>query len=509
MRRCGSAETIRDRRRHVPTGDHRAGARPVRIDIGVPIGRAPRVRDLTEEAKVVRRRARERTRTRWVHLQLDRPQLRGEQLDRTTQAPVRRGSELFGDEQCAHHRGDRGVGGAIGVCGTGDDGVVGPDVLADEANGELVGEAARRARMSGEVQQERLTRRLTGQAVHRPTEHVTARGERAVLVPLGVETEPTRLAVCDGPSRQQPGDLLHIGLVIAAVDADGVEFEEFARVVLDRLAGPVDPRERLVEVEEHRRGLRRCGEHVGEPTRRMTTDHVAVVGRLVERARVVVHVDVEVVRPEVDEQFVELPRTPDGTHEGRRGEVVARPPLVVLSRERGRIPSGSGVRRQHRLDGRVVDRLPVQLLVDPGLEPDGLDGGDRGGGLPERQSASRVDRKVAIGHRTARCRCTRCRRRRERGRRGRSGRGGRLLRWCGRGSARRGRHRDRCGTCAEQQGASIEGGRGPRLLHPRTSMSFVHGVIVHERAVVTDKGNLQISSRCCGGGVRWPPSVGT
>ena len=126
----------------------------------------------------------------------------------------------------------------------------------------------------------------------------------------------------DRPSRENLRELLHVLLRVAAVDAQRVQLEQLARVVfvqasslLTTLASsPAELRaarlrsDRLevVEVDEHRRMLRRCEQHVFEAAEHVRPDRFALVTageRRDENLRA--HGNTEMIRPERDEALDE------------------------------------------------------------------------------------------------------------------------------------------------------------------------------------------------------------
>ncbi|CAB4806350.1 unannotated protein [freshwater metagenome] len=60
-------------------------------------------------------------------------------------------------------------------------------------------------------------------------------------MPLRTKLKTAVVTVYDAPAGKQIGNFFDIGLVVAAVDADGVEFEHLARIVLDRQPSAIGP----------------------------------------------------------------------------------------------------------------------------------------------------------------------------------------------------------------------------------------------------------------------------
>ena len=137
----------------------------------------------------------------------------------------------------------------------------------------------------------------------------------------------------DGPSGQDLRQLLHVLLGVAAVDAERVQLEQLARVVLvqaaplavavaaltrARAAGGGADRLEVIEVGEHRRMLRRRQHHVLEAAQHVRPNHVALVAageRRDENLRS--RRDAQMVGPERDEPLDERPIA--GHARGQRG----------------------------------------------------------------------------------------------------------------------------------------------------------------------------------------------
>ena len=214
-------------------------------------------------------------------------------------------------------------------------------------------------------------RRVRGQEV----EHRLAVGFAALvdgdaehrLRPLGVAPVVELVGAAlswsaDRPAGERPGDLDHIGLRVAAADAERVELHQLAGVVLVQAARHALPdlRHRLrrgalaealletapagaaadasglhraieplahlagrlgidalpvVQVEEHRRALGDGTEQIAEPAEDVGTNRVALVLGQIAAHRSLAGEDVEVVEPEVDQHFLELARRIDGAQD--------------------------------------------------------------------------------------------------------------------------------------------------------------------------------------------------
>ncbi len=98
---------------------------------------------------------------------------------------------------------------------------------------------------------------------------------RADVVPVVVVRE---LAVhADRVAGHDARRVDDLGMGVAGVDADGVQLEQFAAVVLVQ---GVDGAVVVVQVRQHRRALRAGEQQVAERAQRVLADDVAVVDRL-------------------------------------------------------------------------------------------------------------------------------------------------------------------------------------------------------------------------------------
>ena len=199
------------------------------------------------------------------------------------------------------------------------------------------------------------------------------------------------------PAGEGPRDVLDIGIGVAAIDAERVQLHDLARVVFVRLALDADP---VVQVLEHGGTLGAGGEHVAELAERIGADHLAVVHRLHPLVGILADVDVEVVRPEVHHQLVELPLAvcgaqqrcllqlvdnilrPLGAHSlryfgglwrgGRAGNdcrLCLGLRLRVASNQLGETHLERGKLLQQSVQRAVVDGLGMELLLDIKVEP--------------------------------------------------------------------------------------------------------------------------------------------
>jgi hypothetical protein len=191
-----------------------------------------------------------------------------------------------------------------------------------------------------------------------PARHVQARVERPAH-PVG------RARVVDErPAREALRDLSHVGLAVAAGEAQRVQLHHLARVVLLGRAAHVEP---VVEVIEHRPAEGRGPEHRGERAERVLADDGPVELRQQHPLDVVlVVVDREVVVPELDHALEELAAGLDGARD--RGELehevgpreVRRVGVVQLLRALLQLDEAD----EPRVEVRVVDREMVELLLE-------------------------------------------------------------------------------------------------------------------------------------------------
>src|SRR5690349_7138936 len=123
----------------------------------------------------------------------------------------------------------------------------------------------------------------------------------------------------DGPTGKATRHFLHVLLRVATIDSERVQLHQLARVVLVDTAsllllrpettGSAGVRSnalKVVEVEQHRRTLRRRFEQIGELRQRVGTNRVAIVRSQQPAIGALVSEDVEVVGPEVDHYFLKL-----------------------------------------------------------------------------------------------------------------------------------------------------------------------------------------------------------
>ncbi len=200
-----------------------------------------------------------------------------------------------------------------------------------------------------------------------PPHHVDRAG---VVGPVAV-LELARVPA-EAEPRQHQGRLTHVLLVVATVDADRVQLEDLAAVVLVRV---VLRALRVVEVGHHR-GVRRGGpQHVLELAQRVLADHRAVVVVPGPPARLVRVRDVQVVRPEVDHHLEELSLAPGFPHDRGLPERVHQVPRAFEGLERAlhrHVEVGVAV-GDVVLAEAVVHARRVELAIEPAVAPEPAD----------------------------------------------------------------------------------------------------------------------------------------
>ncbi len=253
---------------------------------------------------------------------------------------------------------------------------------------------------------------------------------RTLRVVVPAEEEP---AVLDRPAREQQRELDDVVLVVAVVDADGVKLHELAGVVFVQtvrsifvaaLQDTLPTRQRrlghvVVEIEEHRRVLRRRHEERLEVAEDVLAEHFAFpVGDVVPNGALV-DVDVEVIAPEVDHDLLELTFAVDRAQDDGAWNLAPRKVLDAIdlalahARERDAVlafaggPDGRHVfaqhpdevgpvelealeRREALVDDRIGNARRLELAVDPAFDAQLAHLGDVPGTRAERGPAQEV-----------------------------------------------------------------------------------------------------------------------
>lgn len=200
-----------------------------------------------------------------------------------------------------------------------------------------------------------------------------------------------------GPSGEAAGDFHDVELGVAAVDAERVEFEEFARVVfIGALVEGAFLVAASVEVPEHGGAERGCAEHVGEASECVFPDDLAIVVDLEPGAVAFGDVDVEVVGPELDHDFVELARAVGGAEDGVVGEFAAEEIVFELEEIAGGESEGFEAAGQGVACG-VVERCGGELFVDVAFDAERGDAGVIAGAGTEGEAVEDVAHGIDAG----------------------------------------------------------------------------------------------------------------
>ena len=326
-----------------------------------------------------------------------------------------------------------------------------------------------------------------------------ADGSGAVRHRLVVRLEG--LAPVNGVAREDPGRVLHHGLGVAGVAADGVQLEQLAALVL---VGPVTHVGPVVQVQPHRRVQRGGQQEVLEPAEGVLADRGVVV-EAPDPGPVVVGRDVQRVAPEVDHLLQDGAFGVDPAQHRPVGQLVGVDP-AALDLADLLLPAGRGLVEPQRGEPVVDDRDLGVLRDAGGLE---LRGQPRLGGADRAQLSQRSLREAGAeavqeqplpgagrsgrGHRRRLHQGDRSpgghRRRRGGGRRRRGGRraggGGRRGAGCrchrGRGRRRRGGRRSR-GRRGSRLGSGLDDGTDD--LAPALAASPAGGDEGHDRFLV-------------------------
>ena len=240
-------------------------------------------------------------------------------------APGGAREELGAQDDRAHDFPDIAVGSAEGGRRALDEGVA--RAVAHEAHGELPRDEARGARVLGDDVEHLLAVLDTAAALERVAEHLLGVG----VVGAGAEDEAAPSAwLVDGPPGEGAGDVDHVSLRVTTVDAERVQLEQFATIVLvepapvthhraavrqrssaqfeQRVVQAVRDALRVVEVDQHRRAVRHGAEQVAEGAEDAWADDVALVLRqVVPHGRPLLDEHVEVIEPELGHHFLQLP----------------------------------------------------------------------------------------------------------------------------------------------------------------------------------------------------------
>ena len=270
----------------------------------------------------------------------------------------------------------------------------------------------------------------------------------AVVMQGRREAEAAALArLLDAPAGEGARHLGDVVLRVAAVDAERVQFQQFAPVVLVQPGRTSRHRSRRVEVrpvrvgthpvvqiEEHGGAFRRGAEQLAEVPEDVRADRLAFILGQQKPCRALLRVDVEVVEPEVGQHFVQLPLAVDGPNDLRVGQFderqVGAHPLGAIRRWRrsagiGRCIAalrlagatrlecgnrkllGDVARRQLQglepvespLQTPVFERVRMELLLDEALDAHALHPFDVAGAGTIRDAVQYVQRRAGVGGR--------------------------------------------------------------------------------------------------------------
>ena len=142
----------------------------------------------------------------------------------------------------------------------------------------------------------------------------------AVIVALRIEYKAAAgFRQCDGPREapagQDAGQRDDIVLAIPAIDAEGVQFHQFAGVVLvepvHATVGALAAGRgvlRVVKIEQHRRVMRGGAQQVAETAERVGADRFRLIGADPQPVEALAGEHVEMVVPEIDHHLLQLAR---------------------------------------------------------------------------------------------------------------------------------------------------------------------------------------------------------
>jgi hypothetical protein len=163
--------------------------------------------------------------------------------------------------------------------GRGDEALGG--IVGDEAGDDPPGDVAGGGRVPGQEQQHAVAEVLA--LLGRPDPLAPEQADGLGAVPVAEEHEVELVGVgvaADAPPAHDQGRTPHVGLGVdrAAVglDAQGVQLEQLPSVVLVDAVGPAGVAALVVEVVQHRAGVRAGRQQVGEAAHGVGSDHPLV-----------------------------------------------------------------------------------------------------------------------------------------------------------------------------------------------------------------------------------------
>src|ERR1022692_1983068 len=168
------------------------------------------------------------------------------------------------------------------------------------------------------------------------------------------------------PARETARHFHDILLRVAAVDAQGVQLQQFTRVIFvwlfRHVLAAVDP---PVEIPKHGRAEGGGAQHGGEFSKGVLANHLAVVRHFEPFAIAFGGINVEVVRPELDHHFIQLTFGPHRAGQRAAHQFVLQEVFLVLEqfteRFAKRFEPAHGVFRFF-----IINLLRTQLLFEVG-----------------------------------------------------------------------------------------------------------------------------------------------
>ena len=297
-----------DRARNLEATAHLARALPAGSRERIAVGRRPSERGLAERIQPIEQRARVGDRAAVVgeahrrehvaHRVLEFGRGEPRELPRQEQRAERRRDVAVGSPERARHRIDE-----LGRRGVARE--VGRELARDEVRaGRPAHDEGHRPRDFGEARavDPLPEKHLRAEIVPRRVEFECA---VAHIQALRLASQVRRGCRVDSDAGQHAGELLHVLLAVAAVDAEGVQLHQLARVVLVDVADGILG---VVEVLEHGRVLE-CREHqIAKTPERMRADRALRV--ISEQPALIglVLVHAEMVEPEPHHLLAQLRR---------------------------------------------------------------------------------------------------------------------------------------------------------------------------------------------------------
>jgi hypothetical protein len=205
--------------------------------------------------------------------------------------------------------------------------------VGDEVGRQLAAHVPGRRRVAGQglqLFQDLVPAAVAALAAHHPVEHGLVAAVVSTRTEHGQAVAAARSVHVDPQAGQQPCQFLHVALAVAAVDAERVQLQQLAGMVLVQASGGVVL---VVEVAQHRRLCRRRDQQVGEAPERVVAQALLVVAD--QQAQVGLGLrDIEVVEPEPGHLLAQLVRRMQGQQQragGRLAGTVVEQALVVLA----------------------------------------------------------------------------------------------------------------------------------------------------------------------------------